>query len=122
MGRQGPPPGALALPRLCWDGEEGEDDSGYRAEDRSLGSGGRRRVRFWSPPVTLPPRIAWAGPFSGPAPHLLDQGHLCHPRTREQSRCFLQWTVHGTPATLSRGQKRSWLRVSATSVFNRARS
>lgn len=96
--------------------------TGYRAEDRSLGSGGRRRVRFWSPPVTSPPRIAWAGPFSGPAPHLLDQGHLCHPRTREQSRCFLQWTVHGTPATLSRGQKRSWLRVSATSVFNRARS
>lgn len=70
--------------------------TGYRAEDRSLGLAGRRRVRFWSPPVTSSPRRAWAGPFSGLGSHLLDRGHLCHPRTRKQSRCFWQWTVHGT--------------------------
>lgn len=40
MGRQGPPPGALALPRLCWDGEEGEDDYGLQGRGQEPGVGG----------------------------------------------------------------------------------
>lgn len=34
----------------------------------------------------------------------------CHLCTREQSRCFLQWTLSLTPAVLSKGQKWSWVR------------